>query len=52
MSAGAGVALGIGLGVFLGVPLIGAAAVLLADVITDWHWKREGLTPWVRRERP
>lgn len=40
MSAPAALVLGIGLGVLVASPLIGAAAVLLADRITDWHLRR------------
>lgn len=40
MSVPAAIVLGAGLGVFVCVPVIGVGAVLLADVICNWHQKR------------
>lgn len=49
MSTGAAIALGVGVGVVFMAPLIGVGAVIIADALCDWHWKRQGLGDWARR---
>jgi hypothetical protein len=50
VSARSAAVLGFGLGVVIASPLIGVGAVLLADALTNWHCRRQGIREWARRD--
>lgn len=49
MSAKAALVLGLGLGVIAAGPLIGVVTAFTADRICDWHYKKNGMREWARR---